>query len=149
MKIRDAEKKDAKQLDMLLTRLIRYESQYDNNLNSDCEMKENYCNLIGLDGHKCILIEEEGEIIGYLYGFIYHIPAIHKFPTAIIDALFIDEKYRRKGYASMLITEFRKFAVENGASQIELKVVSDNLGAVGLYEKLTFAETKKYMQMKL
>lgn len=149
MKIRDAEKKDANQLDMLLTRLIRDESQYDNNLNSDCEIKENYSNLIGLDGHKFIVIEEDGEIIGYLYGFVYHIPGIHKSPTAILDALFIDEKYRRKGYASMLITEFRAFAVENGASQIELKVVSDNLCAVDLYEKLTFAETKKYMKMKL
>lgn len=49
----------------------------------------------------------------------------------------------------MLITEFLAFAVENGASQVELKVVSDNLCAIRLYEKLAFAETKKYMQMKL
>ena len=149
MIIRDAEIKDAEKLDMLLARLIRDESQYDSNLNSCCEIKENYCSRIGLDGHKLLLAEEDGEIVGYLYGFIYHIPNIYKFPTAIIDALFIDEKHRRKGYASMLIEAFRAFARENGARQIELKVVSENQRAVALYEKLSFVETKKYMRLEL
>lgn len=149
MKIRNAEPKDAEQLDMMLTRLIQDESRYDRNLNRECEIKDNYCNRIGLDGHKLILIEENGEIVGYLYGFVYHIPGICKSPIAILDALFIDEKHRRKGYASMLIAEFRAFAIENGACQIELKVVSDNKHAVDLYKKLSFVETKKYMKMRL
>ena len=62
MKIRNAEPKDAEQLDMMLTRLIQDESRYDRNLNRECEIKDNYCNRIGLDGHKLILIEENGEI---------------------------------------------------------------------------------------
>ena len=149
MIIRDAELKDARQLDLLLTRLIRYEAQYDSNLNGNCEINENYCNRIGLEGHKLILAEEDGEIIGYLYGFLYHIPGVYESPIAILDALFIDEKHRRKGYASKLIAEFRTFARENGAVQIELKVVSNNKNAVDLYRKLSFMETKKYMKMSL
>ena len=149
MKIRDAEIKDAKQLDMLLTKLIHDEAQYDSNLRSDCQIKDNYCHRIGLEGHKLILIEEDGEIAGYLYGFIYHIPDIYKSPIAIIDALFIDKPYRRRGYASMLIDAFRAFAAENGACQIELKVLSGNTHAVGLYNKLSFVETKKNMKLEL
>ena len=112
MKIRDAEAKDTQQLDMLLAQLIREEAQYDGNLNRACEIKDNYCHRIGLEGHKLILIEVEEEIVGYLYGFIHHIPGVYKSPIAILDALFIDEKHRRRGYASMLIAAFRTFAKE-------------------------------------
>ena len=149
MTIRAAEAKDAEQLDMLLARLIQDESRFDNNLNRECKVKDNYCNRIGLEGHKLILIEENQEIVGYLYGFIYHVPGIYESPIAILDALFVDEKHRRKGYASMLIAEFRTFAIENGACQIELKVLSQNKQAVDLYKKLSFVETKKHLKMEL
>lgn len=149
MTIRDAEAKDAEKLDSLLTKLLHDESRYDQNLLGDCSVKENYCNRIGLDGHKLLLIEEDGEIIGYLYGFLYHIPGIYKSPIAILDALFIDKNHRRKGYASMLIAAFRSFAAENGARQIELKVISNNEAAFSLYSKLAFRETKKYMKLEL
>ena len=149
MVIRDAEARDAVQLDKLLTRLIQDEAQYDSNLNRDCEIRDNYCHRIGLEGHKLILIEEGEEIVGFLYGFIQHVPGICKSPFAILDALFIDEQHRRKGYASMLISEFRTFAIKNSACRIELKVVSDNKHAVDLYEKLSFSETKKYMKMDI
>ena len=149
MKMRDAEAKDAQQLDVLLTKLIREESRYDSNLNEACEIRDNYIGRIGLDGHKLILIEEDGEIVGYLYGFIYDVPGVYKSPIAILDALFVEEKHRRKGFASMLIDAFRTFAKENGACRIELKVISGNEPAAGLYEKLYFSETKKYMKMEL
>lgn len=149
MKIRDAELKDAQQLDALLTKLIHEEARYDPNLNSACEIKDNYCDRIGINGHKILLIEEGSEIAGYLYGFIYHIPGMYQSPIAIIDALFIDEKYRRKGYASRLIDAFRVFASKSGACQIELKVISENQQALDLYKKLSFSETKKYMKLEL
>lgn len=149
MYIRDAEMKDAEQLDALLTKLIQDEAQYDSNLYQESIITNNYGNRIGLDGHKLILIEDENKIIGYLYGFIYHIPEIYKYPIAIVDALYIEEKYRRKGYATMLVSEFKAFALKNRAHQVELKVVSANQAAVEFYKKLAFCETKKYMRMRL
>lgn len=149
MTIRNAEEKDTAQLDALLTKLIRDEARFDGNLQADCEVTDNYCNRIGLEGHKLILAEENGEIVGFLYGFLYHIPGIYKAPIAILDALFIEEEHRRKGYASVLIDAFRAFAIESGAVRIELKVVSDNADALALYRKLAFAETKKYMKLEL
>ena len=149
MNIRDAELRDAAQLDQLLARLIRDESQYDSNLNRNCEITDNYSGRIGLDGHKLILVEEDKEIVGYLYGFLYHIPGMYEAPIAILDALFVDEKHRRKGYGSMLVSEFKAFAKESGACRVELKVVSKNESALKLYEKLSFAETKKYMKAEL
>ena len=149
MKIRDAQPKDANQLDELLTQLIRYESQFDPNLNENCTITDNYCNKIGLDGHKFLLIEDEGEIVGYLYGFIAQMPDVINQPAAFLDALYVDEKSRKKGYASVLFSDFKKFAQEKGACRIELKVFSSNQKALGLYEKLLFKEFKKYMYLEL
>ena len=149
MIIRDAVVTDAEHLDMLLEKLIQDESQYDSNLNRNCEVKDNYCHRIGLDGHRAILVEEQGTIVGYAYGFLYSVPGIYHSQIAILDALFVDEQHRRKGYATKLISAFRTFAKENGACRLELKVLSNNKSAMALYEKLSFTEMKKYIKMEL
>ncbi len=149
MIIRNAEQKDAKHLDELLTRLIRDEAQYDSNLDQTCVVSDNYASRIGLEGHKLLLAEAEEKIVGYLYGFVYHVPGIIKQPIAILDALFVEEGYRNKGCATLLFTEFQNFARENGACRIELKVLSKNEKALNLYKGLSFVETKKYMSMEL
>ena len=141
MKLRDATTADAARLDTLLTRLIHDEVQYDSNLNGR--------DRIGLEGHKLLLIENGGEIVAFLYGFLYEIPGMLAKPIAILDALYVEKEHRRKGYASQLISAFKPFAEENGACRIELKVLSRNEAALRLYEKLSFKETKKYMTMDL
>ena len=143
MKLRDATPADAARLDELLTKLIHDEAQYDSNLNGS------YVVRIGLEGHKLLLIEDEGEIIAFLYGFLYEIPGMFVKPIAILDALYVEEAYRRKGCAAQLISAFKAFAAESGACRVELKVLSRNETALRLYEKLSFKETKKYMTMEL
>ena len=52
----------------------------------------------------------------------------------IID-IFIEENYRRKGIAILLIKEIEKdFSIEN----ITLEVREDNIPAIKLYEKIGF-----------
>lgn len=131
MKLRDATPADAARLDELLTKLIHDEAQYDSNLNASYVVTDNYLDRIGLEGHKLLLIEDEGEIVAFLYGFLYEIPGMLAKPIAILDALYVEKEHRRKGYAS------------------QLKVLSNNETALRLYEKLSFRETKKYMTMDL
>ena len=140
---------DASKLDELLTELIHDEAQYDANLNVNCVVTDNYGERIGLEGHKLLVAECGEKTVGFLYGFIYHIPEMLKNPIVILDALFIDEKYRRMGIAHMLFSEFQKFAQESGACRIELKVLSCNTAALELYSSLSFTEAKKYMFLNL
>ena len=67
MKLRDATPADAARLDELLTKLIHDEAQYDSNLNGSYVVTDNYLDRIGLEGHKLLLIEGEGEIVAFLY----------------------------------------------------------------------------------
>lgn len=149
MKLREAAPADAARLDALLTKLIHYEARYDPNLDRSYVVADNYRDRIGMEGHKLLLIEDGGEIAAFLYGFLYEIPDMFAKPIAILDALYVEEAYRRKGYAAQLVSAFKAFAVENGACRVELKVLTDNETALHLYEKLLFKETKKYMAMEL
>lgn len=149
MKLRDATPADAARLDALLTKLIRYEAQYDSNFIDSYVVTDNYLDRIGLEDHKLLLIEDEGEIVAFLYGFLYEIPGMFAKPIAILDALYVEKAYRRKGCAAQLISAFKAFAAESGACRVELKVLSRNETALRLYEKLSFKETKKYMAMDL
>ena len=149
MKLRDATLADAARLDELLTKLIHDEAQYNSNLNGSYVVTDNYLDRIGLEGHKLLLIEDEGEIVAFLYGFLYEIPGMLAKPIAILDALYVEEVCRQRGYAAQLISAFKTFAAESGACRIELKVLSNNETALRLYKKLSFKETKKYMAMDL
>ena len=39
-----------------------------------------------MEGHKIFVVEEEGKMIGFLYGFVYGIPDLWREPAAILDA---------------------------------------------------------------
>lgn len=147
--IREAIFDDAGRLDALLTELIHDEAQYDANIDVNCVVADNYIGRIGLDGHKLIVAECDGKIVGYIYGFVYHIPEMWKKPIVILDALFVEEQYRHRGIAHMLFSEFHKFSLETGACRIELKVLTPNTTALALYGSLSFAEAKKYMYLDL
>ena len=146
--IRNAVKEDASRVDELLTELIRYETEFDKNLNKEYTVSNNYSEVIGLDGHKLLVAETEGKIVGFLYGFVYQIPGIFARPVALLDALYILEEYRHNGFAGALFQQFKQFAHENDAHSIELKVMTENLNALHFYEKLGFCEIKKYMQLE-
>ena len=146
--IRDAVKEDAARVDELLTELIRYETRFDKNLNKEYTVISNYIKVIGLDGHKLLVVETEGKIVGFLYGFIYQIPGMFARPVALLDALYVLEEYRQNGCAGALFLQFKQFAHDNHANSIELKVISENLNALHFYEKLGFCESKKYMQLE-
>lgn len=148
VRIRDAKATDAAILDDMLTRLVRYEAKWDSNINSQYTAENNYGNMIGQPGYKLIVAEVDDEIVGYLCGFIVQMPT-QKMPTAILDAIYVDEHCRNKGCASAMISEFKLFALNEGAATIELKVFSDNEPANKLYSKIMFEENKKYLRFVL
>ena len=149
MRIREAKQEDCAALDALLTKLIRDEVRYDPNLCESFTVENNYARQLEQKGCKAFLAEENGAVVGYVYGYVFDIPQMFRRPVAVLDALYVEEAFRCRGIARQLLEAFRRFAEERHAGAVELKVLSENAGAVRLYEAMGFSENKKYMTCPL
>lgn len=112
--------------------IINYILKNFNTRLSESEFNENPFN-------KYLIIKEE-EIIGLL---VYSV----KYEQAEIEYLYINEKYRNKGYSKRLLdfmfTDLKRKSVEI----VTLEVKKSNIKAINLYKKYFFKEVairKKY-----
>lgn len=144
-------KEDAIKCNELLTKLIINEGIYDKNLKKDYKVKEYFENIYENKNNVLFIAKDDNNMaIGYAYckiitndngPQIYHI--------ALLDGLYIDEKYRNQGIATELIEECKKWAIEIGAKIFELNVLSENEKAINLYRKIGFGEVERKMRLEL
>ncbi len=148
MLIRKANPGEGSICDALLTLLIRTEHQWEPNLDEAFTVEDNYEGRISEEDSLLLVAEEDGEIVGFSFGFRYHFPG-QKRPIALLDALYVREEHRGKGIGKALVLRFKEWAKSRGAARVELKVMSQNAAALALYEQLGFGEIKKYLQCEL
>ena len=74
-----------------------------------------------------------GELIGY--GMLRGWEAGYDIPSL---GIYISPVYRGNGYAKTFMLKMHEKAAHKGASQVRLKVYSDNITAVRLYEKMGY-----------
>lgn len=144
-------KENAIKCDELLTKLINSESKYDTNLKSNYQVK-NYFENKYEDKDNCLFVAKDDKnlIIGYSYCKITtddNGPYIHH--IALLDGLYVDEKYRKQGIATQLIKACKDWALQIGAKIFELNVNSENINAIELYKKIGFNEFEKKMRLEL
>lgn len=136
--IRKAKYSDAAALNHLLTLLIQDERKYDKNINENFVVTNMYENYIE-DETRCLLVyEEQGQIVGYLYGYQEEKDATLISGSAKLDALFVLEDYRRLGIADKLILEFKNWTKNKNLSKINVNVCTENEKAKNLYQKHQF-----------
>lgn len=138
-------KQTAKIADELLTKLIQYESKFNKNISKNYKVKDFYQNL--LDQNNCIAIayNEKSEALGYLYGNIKK-DNVNVNQIGYIDAIYIEEKYRRNNIVTNLVDYFIDWAKANNCNEIEISVLSDNKKAFEVYKHLGFKVTKYTMK---
>ena len=130
--IRKINKGEGEIVDKLLTKLIKSEKEFDSNIDENYVVSNYYENIIDNDDKVIYVVEIDNKIVGYLYGYIEDNTALIK-KVGHLDALYIEEDYRNKGYARSLINEFKKYAKEKDVHHIEVKVFSKNIKAFNLY----------------
>ena len=138
MEIRKANYDDVKILNHFLTLLIRDEKQYDLGIDESFVVTNMYENFIEDPSKLIIVAEEKGKIIGYLYAKIKQTDPTYKYKIAILDALYVDNAYRRRGIAKSLIENLKKWAIHMEVKKIEVNVWSNNIKAKKLYEQENF-----------
>ena len=103
-------KEMALEANKFLTKLIRDEKKYDNNINENCIINSYYENVY-MKNDKCLLLAKiNKKYVGYLYGFIINTGETTLEKQAKLDALYTDEEYRENKIGQELINEFKKWA---------------------------------------
>lgn len=136
---------DALSANLLLTKLIEDEKQYDENINEMCDVKSLYEKFYDNKDICLYAAKYQNKIIGYIYGYIQNNGDAKKNIVCTLDALYVLEEYRNKGVATELVNSFIKWSRNKGAHYIELKVCNLNKEAINLYKKFDFFETKIIM----
>lgn len=129
------------------TWLEDFQEKYHKDLNISSEnIKKEFEELLSNPKRTAIILEEDNKIIGYIIGSLY-INVYRK--ATFIDDLFIDKKYRKKGFATKLLNEFFKWSASKEAKSIGLGVHLENHKALKLYKKLGFSITNYEMNKEL
>ncbi|MBE6153658.1 MAG: GNAT family N-acetyltransferase [Firmicutes bacterium] len=147
--IRKAELKDANIVNNFLTKLIKDEKKYDTNINDNFVVHTFYENFIEDEQNCCLIAEYNGKIIGYLYGFVQNNGNTYINIITQLDAMFVDNEYRKLGIGNALIGEFKNWSKEKNAKYIELKVCNNNDNAISLYKKNGFKNAKTIMSVEV
>lgn len=114
--LRKATEKDIYQIERLAV-------QYDNNFKNHYQLNDYLSNPI----YKIKVIDIDECIVGFII-------AQQMFETVEILLIYIDDKYRRKGYATSLISSL----FDNDVDNLLLEVSVQNKNALSLYRKLGF-----------
>jgi ribosomal protein S18 acetylase RimI-like enzyme len=98
------------------------------------------------------LAERPGAIVG-LVMVLAHVPfeALDEPPGdyALVAELVVREAYRRMGIARALLDTAQRYARANGASELRIVVLSENLPARNLYRRHGFAAYKETLAKSL
>jgi ribosomal-protein-alanine N-acetyltransferase len=100
-------------------------------------LSENYNPTLFLDLYTYwpegfIIAEEDGQIIGFIFGIMM------SRTEARILMLAIDQRYRGKGYGGTLYREMQRQCAVKGMHSIALEVRVSNLVAIRFYQKMSF-----------
>lgn len=137
-KIRKATYKDSDVLDSLFAKLIENEQIYDDNIKDNLTMKGFFSKRINEEENIILVVEDNDNIVGYIYGYIRADNKIKKELEAYIESLFIINEYRNQGLATNLINKFIEEAKKLNTKYIFIENKKDNIVAKKLYDKLNF-----------
>lgn len=143
-------KEEANYCDKLLSLLIQDEKKYNENIKDDYIVSNWYQNLYDKKNNALFIVLDNNSIVGYIYvKIITSDNGPEKEQEASISGLYVISEYRRKGIATSLIKEVKKWCLKKDIKYINLSVLSKNEAALNLYNKESFNEHIKRLRCEL
>jgi GNAT superfamily N-acetyltransferase len=94
------------------------------------------------DPHACLIVaEQEGQVIGYLLGFV-HLTFYANGPVAWVEEITVSEVYRQQGVGRLLMQDCERWAAERGAKLVALATRR----AAPFYHALGYTESASYFR---
>ena len=137
MIIRVLDEERASTCDILLTKLIQDEGQYDNLIDKDFVVNNYFKNIIKNENNILLCYEEDNIIKGYIYLKPVNNDSQNCY---LIDGLYVDNEYRNKGIATKLIENALNVIKETNVAVVDINVMANNSVAISLYKRFGFNE---------
>ena len=136
-------KEDCKICDEFLSKLINFESSFDKIINPNVNVCGPTENNIKQDD-VFVAIAKADVPVGYIFGYRqFNKGKIYNTNILVLEALFVDEKYRNQGVGKMLLNAFENWAKEKyGDFVIEITHIHSNENAKKFYEKMGYSISK-------
>ena len=99
-----------------------------------------------------VVAVEDDDICGF--AILHHInkpenPFMWERDFLDIDEFCVDQKHRRKGVATQLISYIKEYAKDKGFHRLELNMWEFNESALEFYESVGFETYRRYMEIML
>ena len=133
---------DCNQCDILLTKLIQDEKQYDDTISNNFVVKNYFKNIVKLKDNILLGYKKDNKIVGYLY-----LKPIEN--HYLIDGLYVEKEYRNQSIATNLIKEAEKILKQKGIKYVNINVLNNNKLAKDIYESLEFKTFKIELRKEL
>jgi ribosomal protein S18 acetylase RimI-like enzyme len=102
--------------------------------------------------HGLFVAEVEGQVAGFVHVTVWDtppIPILVPRRLAIVDNLVVSRDHRRLGIGRALMQEAQRWAIEQGAAEIELNVFEFNEPAMAFYQSLGYETLRRRMGRRL
>lgn len=97
-----------------------------------------------------IVADADGIICGF--AVVHHIykaenPFMYERDFIDVDEFCVDERFRRQGVATAIISFMKDYTREKGVKRLELNMWEFNQGALEFYESVGFKTYRRYMEI--
>ena len=107
-------------------------------ISDNIKMEDEFKKFINNDDYYLLVIKIDGYVIGTGLGIVFRSLAANCRPYFVIDNVIIDEKYRNKGYGTLLFQTFQKHMFNNNCLASYLIANEENFDAHRFYRKNGF-----------
>lgn len=110
--------------------------------------KKFFDDAISSEGGCCLLLWDDGELVGYTNGGPINVP-YRKGKCFEVDNLGVIPDKKGRGYGKLLLNEISKWAKEQGYERLYLSCYSKNTEALGFYRKQGFEDLDIGLEMEI
>ena len=109
------------------------------------ELEEEFSELIGSPEAAVFLGTVDGQAIGFAQCQLRHdyVEGTETSPVGYLEGIFIEENYRKQGYAKQLLAACETWAKEQGCTEFASDCELDNTGSLKFHLSLGFEEANR------
>ena len=140
--IRLATQNDVPTIQKLNHDLFLSDNEHNHDLDYDWPYSEEgekyFRGAVDSERYLSVVAETNGDIVGYLNGYLKTPSTIYMGKRAEIDNMCVNADARHKGVGTALIDEFKKWAKEHGVERLMVEAFSGNSAAIEFYKRNGF-----------